>query len=604
VTEFPVVAPTPVQAPSQQMGNTERQSTAATLLSVASPLLNTASGFTQAFLQRVPSLSPWTAAPPVILATSDKVVAEGLPLNWTDGFKQKAFQPQSLKSAVIRVLANIAATSLHDASIDTSNAWSMRWKDIRNLSAELVDLFDELSEQEELGQTKFAVHGVQRLMEQLQLQSISQINDITPLSGFNSTNAFGLPVVPSLAHVRKTPPSPVDEDLAAASSPITAADALSPASGVESIDPHEKPTAQQAGILAEHALGKIENDAHLRNQHSDATPVSGLRMSHLRSLVHRPRRGLRILSLDGGGIRGMLMLECLKKLEADTGRQIHEMFDLIAGTSTGGLIAVSLCARKTLEEIAGQYENIRSAFGGQSAIMSEVKRFTTGTSHSHQAAEHVLKQYFSDVHMSSLPASPKCFVLCAAIDMAPAQPYLFRSYDLSHEAFAASEFLGTSSVFAHEAVRATTSAPTYYAPAIIGGQKMVDGAILQNNPTLIAVTEAMLLWPDTPVELVVSLGTGSQTPKPNNPSGVMAWVRTVLDLAMSSQFTHKLSAMLLEGRYFRLDPDGCGDYDLSEIRVDVLAKMLEDGRKYIQRHESTFDQITKVLKRGRTDSVQ
>lgn len=306
-------------------------------------------------------------------------------------------------------------------------------------------------------------------------------------------------------------------------------------------------------------------------------------------------RGLRILCLDGGGIRGLLMLEALKKLEADAGRPVHELFDLICGTSTGGLIAVSLCARKSLNEIATQYEHIRSAFGGQSAIMSEVKRFATGASHSHVVAESVLRRYFGDTHMSALPASPKCFVVCTAIDMAPAQPYLFRSYDLSPEAFAAAEFLGTANVYAHEAVRATTSAPTYYAPAVVGGQMMVDGAILQNNPALLALAEAALLWPGARVDVMLSLGTGTMVPKPNNPSGVMAWIRTVLDLAMSSFVTHKIVATLLGTRYFRLDAEGCGDVELTEMRVDVLAKMLEENRRYLQRQEPLFARLRAAL---------
>ena len=92
-------------------------------------------------------------------------------------------------------------------------------------------------------------------------------------------------------------------------------------------------------------------------------------------------------------------------------------------------------------------------------------------------------------------------------------------------------FLGTSNVSVHEAARATTAAPTYYQPFAIGGQRMVgrsgrvllagallpphrfmqaDGAIIANNPVLIALCEAELLWPGAPVEVVLSLGTGTQ----------------------------------------------------------------------------------------------
>jgi hypothetical protein len=67
---------------------------------------------------------------------------------------------------------------------------------------------------------------------------------------------------------------------------------------------------------------------------------------------HVPSRGLRILSLDGGGIRGLLMLEALRRIEAGTGRRAHELFDLVVGTSTGGVIALALACHRSTTELA------------------------------------------------------------------------------------------------------------------------------------------------------------------------------------------------------------------------------------------------------------
>ena len=82
-----------------------------------------------------------------------------------------------------------------------------------------------------------------------------------------------------------------------------------------------------------------------------------------------------------------------------------------------------------------------------------------------------------------------------------------------------------------------------------------------------ALSEAAVLWPGRPIDFVVSLGCGEPLTRVNNPTGVMAWVKNVVELAMSSVMAHKVAAALLGERYFRLDADsGEGDVVLSEHR--------------------------------------
>lgn len=80
-----------------------------------------------------------------------------------------------------------------------------------------------------------------------------------------------------------------------------------------------------------------------------------------RAIRGRPvaRQGLRILTMDGGGMKGLATVKILRELEKGTGKQIHEMFDLICGTSTGGMLAVALGIKSmTLEKCEEVYKKL------------------------------------------------------------------------------------------------------------------------------------------------------------------------------------------------------------------------------------------------------
>ena len=86
------------------------------------------------------------------------------------------------------------------------------------------------------------------------------------------------------------------------------------------------------------------------------------------------QRGIRILCLDGGGMRGVVALEVLRQLEAVTGRRIHQIFDFICGVSTGAIIASFLgFHKKTIDEIEEIYKRL-----GQEIFTRNLIKGTTG----------------------------------------------------------------------------------------------------------------------------------------------------------------------------------------------------------------------------------
>jgi len=313
----------------------------------------------------------------------------------------------------------------------------------------------------------------------------------------------------------------------------------------------------------------------------------------------RTGRGLTMLCLDGGGIKGLVLVEVLKALERASGRRIHELFDVVCGTSTGGLLSTMVAGKRaSLDDMPAVYERIRATMAGAQDMFSEIHRVTSGTVFDDGMTNRLLQGIVGDERLDELPSRPKIFLVAAACNSTPAQPYLFRNYELTRAAASASEFLGTSHCEAWRAVRATTSAPTWYTPAEIGRQRFVDGGILANNPTLIALTEAAALWPKATVSCVVSVGTGMPSSRPHTATTALDWASYIInDISLSSHVTHAVASSLLgEGQYFRLDPPML-DVSLSETRVDVLDKMVTDVRAWLgkEHQQKLLRRIARIL---------
>jgi len=120
-------------------------------------------------------------------------------------------------------------------------------------------------------------------------------------------------------------------------------------------------------------------------------------------------RGLRLLSLEGGGIKGLALIWQLRALERAAGRPIHELFDLIGGVSTGGIIALGLARGVPLRELEKMYHDIgRDVFGSQSAI----RRLLKGNAADNTAIRDLLLEYLGDLPMLDAPGQlARCFVV-------------------------------------------------------------------------------------------------------------------------------------------------------------------------------------------------
>ena len=283
---------------------------------------------------------------------------------------------------------------------------------------------------------------------------------------------------------------------------------------------------------------------------------------------------MRVLSIDGGGIRGIIPALVLAEIERRSQKRVFELFDLIAGTSTGGILACALCAPDPLpaEQLVGLYEEegphifdrsvwqrIRSAEG----LLDE--------KYSADALDRALERFLSDKRL----ADTKPDLLVPAYNMGEPGPYFFKSRKAREEG----EDFPLSVV-----ARATSAAPTYFEPSQLNDQALVDGGVFATNPAMCAFAEVMRLQPTADIVLL-SLGTGQRTRQRTFADvknwGLVEWARPILDVVfdgVSDAVNYQLQHVLEEDHYWRLqvelndasdDLDDAGEQNLRDLRAQA-----------------------------------
>jgi uncharacterized protein len=245
-----------------------------------------------------------------------------------------------------------------------------------------------------------------------------------------------------------------------------------------------------------------------------------------------PGRTMNLLTIDGGGVRGIIPASVLAYVEARAGRPVADLFDLVAGASTGSLIAVALSkpgddGRPSLaaRQVAESYmQDVQRLF--PSGVMLDIET-TDGLlrpKFSAQALEALLQARLADLHLSELIGH----VLVPTYDLRTNQARIFSSVRARQDP--AEDFR------VREMLRASTAAPSIYPPksltsrdgatALLG----VDASLFVNNPAELAEAEARALWPGQSLTLL-SLGTGVQsTPVVDLASdfGLVDWIPGLL----------------------------------------------------------------------------
>lgn len=254
-----------------------------------------------------------------------------------------------------------------------------------------------------------------------------------------------------------------------------------------------------------------------------------------------PKNGkeFKILSIDGGGIRGMFPAQYLARIEEQTGKKINEYFDLITGTSTGGIIALGLSIGIPAKEIAEIYEKqgkdifkpvkVKRILNSIPIIGKKASKLTSifKYSYTNEALKKILKEVFKDKKIRDSDT-----MLCIpALEHNKAKPKVYKTPH--NEKFFLDEKLEMWKV-----ALATSAAPTYFPPALEDGCKL-DGGLWANNPILVGITEALYHGIKSEDIKVLSIGTGENLylgddsiPKHG---GLVHWGPNLLDVFMNAQ---------------------------------------------------------------------
>lgn len=188
-----------------------------------------------------------------------------------------------------------------------------------------------------------------------------------------------------------------------------------------------------------------------------------------------------ILSLDGGGMRGILTIQLLKKLEEIAGIPCYELFDMVSGTSTGGIIAGLIVTGHKAEEIEGLYTNLVSEVFDKRMLGN---RFINPPAYSKKKYRKLLKEEIGDITLAAACQQTNTDLMLTAQDLAAAEETFFSCFLQEDKVWH-----GTyKDVLLRAVMETTMSAPTYFYPL----ERFVDGGTTTyNNPALAAFMEAI-----------------------------------------------------------------------------------------------------------------
>ncbi|XP_078539935.1 85/88 kDa calcium-independent phospholipase A2 isoform X3 [Lissotriton helveticus] len=273
------------------------------------------------------------------------------------------------------------------------------------------------------------------------------------------------------------------------------------------------------------------------------------------------RRCDRVLCLDGGGIRGLVLIQLLLAIEQAAGRPVRELFDWISGTSTGGILALAIVHGKSMEYLRCLYFRMKDeVFKGSRPYESA-------------PLEEFLKREFGEDTKMTDVRRPRVMVTGVLADRHPAELHLFRNYDPPqtgkdppYQRVATFQpITAPEHQLVWRAARSSGAAPTYFRP----NGRFLDGGLLANNPTLDSLVEIHEFNKDLRRKCTDADGPSVERAR--------AWCE------------------MMDASYFRLSPQLQTEVMLDEVSDSILVNMLWETQIYVYHHRELFQSLVQKL---------
>ncbi|NSX83593.1 patatin [Wolbachia endosymbiont of Atemnus politus] len=293
-----------------------------------------------------------------------------------------------------------------------------------------------------------------------------------------------------------------------------------------------------------------------------------------------------ILSVDGGGMRGIIPAIILAEIEKKTRKPASKIFDLMVGTSTGGIVVAGLCmqdGKGKPKYSANDLVNFYQKDGPhifKSSFFRGIGAWFGGAKYPRKNIETILDKYFGETAIVS--ASNK--LLLTSYDIYNDCPFFFKSWKENR-----------NFIRLKDALRSATAAPTYFVPNRLEiNQKkrvLIDGGVVANNPAVCAYANSVKLFPNEDLVLL-SIGTGrlfnSITYTGSKDFGRMSWVKPLLSIMFNGapEIANYHLSNIMNNKYLRVQSrlttaasngmDDASAQNIRDLKQEAQAIISED----------------------------